>query len=84
MVIDSSGAVSAAGSLTGATVTSTGAINVNAINTAIANNPFANRIICMAVTSKDQNDFGKLEKSFLYSGSKSLKTLQDTSVFPDT
>tara|TARA_B100000378_G_scaffold109964_5_gene88192 strand:+ start:7779 stop:9833 length:2055 start_codon:yes stop_codon:yes gene_type:complete len=34
-------------------------VTKNAINTAIANNPFANRIICMAVTSKDQNDFGK-------------------------
>lgn len=30
-----------------------------AVNTAIINNPSYNRIFCMAVTGKDQNDFGK-------------------------
>jgi hypothetical protein len=31
----------------------------DAINTAIANNPLYKRIFCMAVTSKNQNEFGK-------------------------
>lgn len=34
-------------------------ITQNAVNTAIINNPKYNRIFCMAVTGKNQNDFGK-------------------------